>query len=100
MAITWLAAGVAYELSSYSLARSMPDDENGRRSMKEARLLSERASERATSIALPERGKDLFVEGSSNFGVTKMIRVGRKPVVVVCRPPTYHNSRAMSKVAT
>ena len=59
--------------------------------MKEARLLSdsERASEQA-GIALPERGKDLFMEGSSNFGVAELRRTrnqgktgrgqGKKPV--------------------
>ena len=43
--------------------------------MKEARLLSERASQ--SSIALPEGGKDLFVEGSSNFGVAKKRRISK-----------------------
>ena len=96
-------AGVAprtYVLSFLSFARSLAacptsGDENVRRSMKEARLLSdsERASERASEqagIALPERGKDLFMEGSSNFGVAKPRRTrnqrktgrgqGKKPV--------------------
>ena len=92
-------AGVAprtYVLSFLSFARSLAacptsGDENVRRSMKEARLLSdsERASEQA-GIALPERGKDLFMEGSSNFGVAELRRTrnqrktgrgqGKKPV--------------------
>ena len=61
--------------------------------MKEARLLSERASERATSlssIALPEGGKDLFVEGSSNFGVAKKRRISKAGRLGwVGRGPTY-----------
>ena len=91
MAITWLArtaerasAGMALSRTysplrrppARSFARCSMPDENGRRSMKEARLLSERASERA-SIALPERGKDLFVAGSSNYGAAKA-KLGRR----------------------
>ena len=51
--------------------------------MKEARLLSERASERV--LHFRKGGKDLFVEGSSNFGVVAKLRrrggkAGSQPV--------------------
>ena len=66
MAITWR---LEYVLSSHSLAVLCPtsDDENVRRSMKEARLLSERASERASDESVEYctsgRGKRSFCGG-------------------------------------
>ena len=74
MAITWLArtaerasAGMALSRTysplhrppARSFARCSMPDENGRRSMKEARLLSERASEYCTS----GKGKRSFCGG-------------------------------------